>query len=43
MSGPGDLPKLVTEAMTAIEADFEPLKACCRRTTGSSSRRCSKT
>ena len=38
-----DLPRLVTEAMTAIEAEFEPLQACCPRTTASSRPRCSKT
>ncbi len=41
--GGADLPKLVTEAMVAIETEFEPLLGSSPRTTGSSSRRFSKT
>ena len=38
-----DLAKLVTDAMTAIEADFEPLQGVFPKTTASSSPRSSKT
>jgi len=38
-----DLPKLVTEAMTAIEAGFEPLQGVLPKDYGSSRPRCSKT
>jgi hypothetical protein len=38
-----DLPKLVANAMTAIEAESSHSWACYRRTTASSRKRCSKT
>ena len=37
-----DLPALVTSAMNAIEAHFEPLQGVLRRTTAPSSRKCSR-
>jgi type I restriction enzyme M protein len=42
-TGGSDLPKLVTEAMTAIETELSRSWACCQRTSASSRPRCSKT